>query len=113
MTENRREKRTEIKNTVTVLNDENGYDLGILVNISPQGLGIKGEVEHHIGDEFEMILILDKAIFGAKRIFVDAKCVWTRADTDSSSYLSGFEFTHVSSEDANIILGFIMEQDSD
>lgn len=110
MNDKRKENRTEVKGNVDILNDQNGEDLGKLINISPRGMGIKSEVEHKVGKEHEMMLILDKAIFGIKRIFVDAECVWSKKDPDSPLYLSGFEFTHVSAEDANIILGFIMEQ---
>ncbi len=112
MAEKRKEKRTDAKDVVTILDGENGEALGTLVNISPCGIGIRGEVKLHTDEERELLLLLDKPIFGEKRIHIDAQCAWSRNDSDTSYYLSGFEFTDVSPEDANLILGFIMAQQS-
>ena len=110
MTDKRKETRTAVTHSVTVLNDENGEELGTLVNISPRGIGVRGEKEFYEGEDFEMMLVLERAIFGLKRILVDTECVWSSPEEGTPFFQSGFKFTHVSAGDANLILGFIMDQ---
>ncbi len=112
MIENRKETRTTVKDDVIIFDSENGQTIGKLLNISPNGMGIRGEVKLFPGEEREFILNLKKAIFGVKKIYLSAQCIWCRDNNGEAPYISGFEFVDVTVESANLILGFILEQGS-
>ena len=110
MAEKRRATRHELRDSLLVTDMDKGEKLGNLINLSPHGMLIKSESPLDIGRKMELGLHLATTIFGKEYLIVEAQCVWVRADDDSQYYLCGFEFVEVSTQDANIILGLIMDQ---
>lgn len=110
MAEKRRAIRYKLQDSLRVTDMEKGEKLGELINLSPHGLLIKGESPVEIGRKMELGLHLPTTIFGKEYLIVEAQCVWVKPDDDSQFHLCGFEFVDVSAQDANIILGLIMDQ---
>lgn len=110
MAEKRRAARYKLQDSLRVTDMEKGEKLGDLINLSPHGMLIKSESPAEIGRNIELGLHLPATIFGKEYLIVEAKCVWVRPDDDSQCHLCGFEFVDVSAQDANIILGLIMDR---
>jgi hypothetical protein len=109
MEDRRREQRTTVNRTVTVEDAVYKEVLGVLTDISPQGLRISGEESLEVGDELRLRLLLPAPVFGKNAIIATAVCVWSKYDAASSQWLSGFQFSEVSRNDANLILGLILD----
>lgn len=110
MADKRRATRYELRDSIRVTDMERGEKLGTLKNLSPHGMLIKAESPAEIDRKIELGLHLPTTIFGKEYLIVEAQCVWVKPDEDSQYHLCGFEFVDVSPQDANIILGLIMEQ---
>ena len=110
MEEKRRATRFRLRATLTVISLEMGEKIGDLVNLSPHGMMIKANAPIEVGKKMELSLHLPTKIFGKECLDVEAQCVWVKPDDDSQYHQCGFEFIDVSTQDANIILGMIMEQ---
>lgn len=110
MTEKRRATRYELKESLGVTDMEKGEKLGALKNLSPHGMLIKTESPVEIDRKIELGIRLPTTIFGKEYVIVEAQCVWVKPAEDSQHHLCGFEFVDVSTQDANIILGLIMDQ---
>ena len=111
MDERRKDKRGEVKSEINVIETEHGEAIGRLVDISPSGMRIAGESGVDIGKKMDLIIVLPKKIFGKTTIDIEVQCVWSNFNSDAQRYQSGFEFSEVSHEDSNTIIGLIMEED--
>lgn len=111
MEEKRRAKRFTLHTSLKVINLEVGEKIGNLINLSPHGMMIKAPAPIDVGRKMELSLHLPKTIFGKECLDVEAQCVWVKPDSDPRYHQCGFEFIDVSTQDANIILGLIIEQD--
>jgi hypothetical protein len=109
MEERRRSPRRRLQKTLTVINMENGETLGEIFDISPEGLSIKSKVKIRDNNQMELRLLLPVNIFGKNMLDVEARCVWTRSESDGVGYYCGFEFIEVSPADVGIIIGLIMD----
>jgi c-di-GMP-binding flagellar brake protein YcgR len=109
MQERRKETRISIGHTVDVLDADYGEVIGKLVDISPKGLRIRGPEPVETCTELRLQLRLTERIFGHTTIGLAAVCVWSRPDEESGRYLNGFEFSRVSQEAGNLILGLILD----
>lgn len=112
MEERRRSPRVKLKDHFPIIDMANGRNIGNLVDLTPHGMLLRGK--HIILDKAQMDLSLrlPKTIFGRRELDVLAKCVWTKPDDDQEFILSGFEFVEVTPQDANTILGIIMDPEN-
>jgi hypothetical protein len=110
MEEKRRATRFTLRTSLNVISLEMGEKVGSLLNLSPHGMLIKAKAPIVVGKKMELSLHLPKKIFGKEHLDVEAQCVWVKPDTDPQYHQCGFEFIDVSSQDANVILGLIMDQ---
>jgi c-di-GMP-binding flagellar brake protein YcgR len=109
MPERRREERTLINSHIQVENDEFDEKMGVLVDISPRGLRIRGEEPVEINEDIKLRLCLPEKILGKRTIRPTAVCVWSKPDSESGQWISGFEFYRVSQQDSSLIIGLILE----
>ena len=109
MHERRKEKRVSIYSHVDVIDREYDEKIGILIDISPKGLRVKGPEPIEVSDHVKIRLRLPERIFGKKAIDLVAECMWSNPDTDPQYWQSGFEFYDVSQEDSGAIIGLIIE----
>jgi hypothetical protein len=112
MEERRREQRTTVTRTITVEDAVYKDILGVLTDLSPQGLRIFGADPIEVGDELRLRLSLPEPVFGKNAIIVTAVCVWSKCDAASGQWLSGFQFSEVSRDAANLILGLLLDNKS-
>ncbi len=111
MDERRKEKRTLVYSHVDVINKDYDEKVGMLVDISPKGLCIKGEAQIDVDEYFNLLLRLPDKIFGKKTISAIARCVWSQRAADPYYWSSGFEFFEVSQDDRSAIIGLILESE--
>jgi len=109
MQERREEKRVSVFGDIEVVDKDEDEPIGRLVDISPKGLRIKGQVSIEVNEFVDLLLRLPERIFGKKDISVVAQCLWTNPDTDPNYITSGFRIHEVSQVDINTIIGLILE----
>ena len=109
MPERRRDERTPVRGTISVTDEYFDEQIGILVDISPKGLKIKGTVPIEVNDDMKLVLQLPEQILGTRHIHLTAQCVWSKPRDDSDEWLSGFEFCHISQKDSSTVIGLILE----
>ena len=107
--ERRKEKRTSIDGIFEIEDEYYKEMLGTLVDISPKGLRIKGKEPIEVNDEVRLRISLPEMILGQNSVSVTAVCVWSKPDSESSTWFSGFEFYRVSQKASSLILGLILE----
>jgi len=105
----REAKRYKLMKNLDIINMETKEKEGDLVTISPHIMLVKGKSKVDAGQQMELGLRLPTRIFGKQNLAVIAKCLWTKPDKDPQFQLCGFEFMEIDPQDANIILGLIME----
>ena len=93
MDEKRYIKRHQLPCYLQVFNRVTNKPLGYIVNISPQGMMLVSGTQLMSHAVFGMQVKLPSPIKGKKRIDFDALSHWSKPDSTSGYYDTGFSFT--------------------
>ena len=69
---------------------EGGRYLGQLVDISPLGLKLVGEVPCEVGRAYKLEVALPQQCFAKQGLKLEAECVWSHPDIRPGQYATGF-----------------------
>ena len=96
-------KRHQLPYYLEVYNRITKKPLGYIVNISPQGMMLVSNSQTLTHAIFNMYMMLPEAINGHKRIDFDALSQWCKPDVTPGYYDTGFSFTKVPPELAELV----------
>jgi hypothetical protein len=96
MFEDRRRIRQETLTQWPAEDTERGEDIGVVTNITDEGLQLLGEREFSEGETFLMQMKVDSRMVGADSISFMVENVWCSSNSRSDSYRAGFKIVHMS-----------------
>jgi len=93
--EKRRRSRLSLISFFTVYDRDSGEAVGHLVDISPGGFQIIGDVECQEDRAYRFRMDFSSIMNFEQQIVFDARCMWTKFDMDVELFTSGFEMTEI------------------
>jgi len=82
----------------SVIDSSKDKSLGMLVDLSLNGLKIMGEEELCIGTLINLRIEMHKKVLNSRILIIKAKCIWCNLTELRDSYISGFEFENIDEE---------------
>ena len=95
MNRQRKLKRVQLVTVLTVLDGTSGDELGHVVDITVEGMGLRSRDEFTPGEVLEMQIRLPDDILDCERINVVGKCMWVNGDDNPDLFRSGFLFENI------------------
>ena len=92
MDNNRKQDRYKCMAYCGVFDIATENHLGILIDLSLNGLRVMGEEKLRSGKVFNLRLEMAKKVNDSKIIYVSATCNWSEKSKEPKFYISGFEF---------------------
>ncbi len=103
-TSSRRQKKREIiEDTVLVKDAMQVDDLGLLVNISRDGLMLFGRNNLKEGCLYQLELDAPAIFKGLNPLYIGAECLWVKAEDDDPHSWAGFHIIDMSQEAADAV----------
>ncbi len=98
MPEHRREKRIKLSEQLEVFDLVAGTHVGMLGNISRNGLMLVSEKEFPVNGNFQFRIDLPEAVTGRTQLDLGVHCLWSQASTIPNCWWTGFEIIDVAEE---------------
>lgn len=95
----RRLKRRVTDAFLTVSDRNTGKALGHLVDLTVEGLKLRGDSPIEVDAIFQLRLDLPSDMTRSNKIMIDVKCVWSEKSENGEAYFSGFMMNFVSPMD--------------
>jgi len=99
----RKLKRIKLVCALPVFDRDHGEQLGMLENITTEGLGLRGPNFIKTGSTFRVTLQLPSEIEHRAEVDIDVCCVWSAESGTPGLYDAGFCFLNPSCETSDII----------
>jgi c-di-GMP-binding flagellar brake protein YcgR len=91
----RKLKRVQLVMVLPVLDRTSGDELGHLMDITTEGMGIRSRDEYTPGEVLEMRIALPDEILDFEIIEVEGRCMWVRSDDNPDLFRVGFQFENI------------------
>ncbi len=92
----RKLERTELNQTINIIDTINGGTFGELVNVTVEGLMIMTDREIPIQSIFQLALELPMEIAGNSTVELGADCLWCKKVENFNRYWAGFHIIDAS-----------------
>jgi PilZ domain len=101
--ERRQYERNDLRFFARVYNRKLGRLIGYLVNITPMGVMVVSEKPIDPGASVGLRIELPESIADTPHLDLDAKCVWSRMDSESTFFELGFKLREIRDDQAHSI----------
>ncbi len=89
--------RHEVDFVLPIFDEKNQEILGIVLNITESGIGVRG-IEARVGETKTLVIPADE-FFDVRRLRFEATCRWRSQDPSDGEHVAGFELGGLSSND--------------
>ena len=103
MAERRGEIRRNPDYQLEVYDRATGKHLGILLNVTADGLQVKSKALYPTGSEFRCRIPLPGNIMLTEELLFDARAVWSRQMENTQEFHTGFEMIRMTPEERELI----------
>jgi hypothetical protein len=103
MNERRKFERCHLIHYLRIYNQENGWFMGNLVDISSQGIKMISEDPLEPGKTYSFRMEFPEHLGGKNQLEFNALCKWRQTDINPAMFASGFELLGTSKEDLEIM----------
>jgi hypothetical protein len=101
--EHRQQHRLEIEGSLSVTNAKTGSSLGLLANLSVEGLMISSQKPIALNTRFHLNVPLSAEGVDDVSILVTAESLWSEDVSGSGTYWTGFHIENISAEHQEIL----------
>ena len=111
VTDKRQSARRKFKHALRVFDNDSGWELGYVGDVTTEGILIVGNVGIEVGSRHRLRLEIPLQGGGTEDFMLEAESKWIQQDPESDAWLTGF-----SCEDATrkckVILAFLIRGDT-
>jgi hypothetical protein len=107
MVERRKLERYHLIHYLRIYNQKNGWFMGNLVDISPEGIKMISEDPLEPGQIYAFKMEFPEEVGGKLKIEFNGLCKWCRTDINPALFAAGFELIDTSQEDVAIMTQLI------
>lgn len=112
--ERRRHKRHILDPQPRLIDLETREEIGHVYDITPQGMKIIAKTGYKTDQILQLLILLDKQIFGKESFAIEGRCAWSKPAADPQYQTYGVDFTDVSPHDTGLIAALMFsEEDED
>jgi hypothetical protein len=105
--ERRKKPRYQVDTYLTLLNRADNSQIGRVVDISPDGIRLSGQIELSPDTSYGFLMKLPTYSYGSREIEFKASVRWTRSIDHTDYYESGLLIHDLKEEDRKLIDQFI------
>ncbi|MCK5881818.1 MAG: PilZ domain-containing protein [Sinobacterium sp.] len=113
MIHKRKHARHILPNPVHIFNSLSGEDIGVLVNISQNGILIAGSEGLNVDSLYQLELRFPELVLGVSELSVGVDCLWVEdASAKGQLYWSGCQIIDISEEGTAFMQKILLEAGS-
>lgn len=103
MLHHRKLKRIELIAALDVFDTSREERLGVLIDITTEGLGVKVRERPVLGETYGLRVRLPTVIQGVEAVDVQAKCAWCAETDNPALFRCGFQFLEILPDTIEVI----------
>lgn len=96
-------KRIQLIAALDVLHPATERLIGVVTDISPEGLGARSRQEFQSGHQYDLRVLLPAEILGQNHFDVTARCAWCRPSNNPALFDAGFQFVDATPDTIEIV----------